>query len=197
MAEPAVPVLGATPPDCPLRRHAAYFANPDGSLDAVTMTNRHVEMEKADTLKTTPLKVSAILHTSNTLAGLQTGNPSRTGLWRADGSFDEEVFKVLDAKAIVTPSGTRILLRRHFDELRKPATWWPPTYATVFGFIPIPITWKAVTDGSLGEFFKFFSDCVYNGEPAVTPERTREFYLDSPGMMAKLKAGSLPPPKQV
>ena len=95
-AEPAL--LGATLPDCPLRRHAGYFANPDGSLDAETMTNRHTEMEKADTLKTTPLKVSAILHRSNTLAGLHTDNPSRTGLWRADGSFDEEVFKVLDAR---------------------------------------------------------------------------------------------------
>lgn len=183
-----------------VRKHIEYFAKKDGTLDDASMRCPHYNQNIRSGVST---KISAIQSLLNR-RGLKHNvddlltviNPESTGLWNSQGQFDNEVFETLKSKAIKTEDNKQILLRKHFDELRKDNLtksdqgWSLASFAHYI----IPVTWGMVTNGSLTELFKYYSDYEYTyddgtKEPALTVEQVYKFYTNPNNLMEERALG--------
>lgn len=125
-------------------------------------------------------------------------NPASTGIWDAEGNFDEERFDELCEFAIVIGK-KKIITKSAFDKLREKLHGDKDFgYATMVGYV-IPIPWTKVTNGSIDELFEYYNDCWYKNdvtddtdEPAFTVEHLRLFYTDTPAVMLMRENGQLP-----
>jgi len=171
-----------------VHKHTAFFSDDGVSLNAKTMCQRHYDMGICPYV---PLKVEAILNIGDSVTEIaSTSNPSSTGLWRADGSFDIARFDMLRAKAI-TVDGVDYLLRAHFDSLRtRDRDDEVPTHVSLlFGCVPYGITWKAITDGSLRELFEYFGQTIVvdgSSVRAIRVDTALAFYLNPVSEMTRL-----------
>jgi hypothetical protein len=141
--------------------HARFFTGADDALTTESMTTGHT---KQGITSGVPIKCRAIMNmlydrkkeaTAAELATLV--NPAATGLWNAEGSFDEKRFELLAAKAI-SNQGKAILTKQMFQELRPEEK--DLGNATHVYYV-VPVSWKAVTSGSIDELFEYYSDHWY------------------------------------
>lgn len=182
--------------------HARFFAGKDDALTTESMTAGHTIQKITAGV---PLKCRAILNmlqdrkmevTAEALATLV--NPAATGLWTSEGYFDEKRFTLLAAKAI-TDQGKAIITKALFRELcPQREKLGKATHI----FWKIPVSWKAVTKGSINELFEYYSDHWYKNpkgkyEKALTVEQIRAFYTDPVSVMQRRQKGEfqLPKPK--
>lgn len=182
-----VPTLAGVSAASPLWDHVSFFVDRASGaaagmtagcqLDPAFMAERHAAL--GETGYRITKKIEAICRVSATAGGLPTYNPSSTGLWRSDGTFDAERFRALAAEAVTSDAGVPCLVRNHLDALRH-SSWWvlPPTLVVIAGCLPVPISFATITDGSLDELFALLADEQYRGEAACSVQRLREFYTD-------------------
>jgi len=170
-----------------VHKHTAFFSDDGVSLNSKTMCQRHYDLGICPYV---PLKVEAILNIGDGVADIaRTSNPSSTGLWRDDGSFDLARFDMLRTKAI-TVDGVEFLLRSHFDSLRtRDRDDETPTHVRLLGCVHYGITWKAITDGSLRELFEYFGQTILvdgSSVQAIRVDSALAFYMDPVGEMNRL-----------
>jgi hypothetical protein len=170
---------------CPLARHIAHFATKSGQLTTDSMTEGHTVQDIHDGVYVKCWAIQNLMtdrklpHTLNHL--LTVNNPARTGLWTAEGEFDEKAFEDLSTVAthdsrelVMTEEAmTKWLAKRHHGkELGK---------ATSLGYI-VPVEWEAVTAGSIKELFLYYADTSLQVNdkkvPAMTMDKLKRFYTD-------------------
>jgi hypothetical protein len=182
---------------CPLAKHVAQFATANGTLTTQSMTDGHTQQGIIDGVldKGVYVKCWAIQNLMtdrklpHTLKDLLTVvNPARTGMWTADGQFDEKAFSELSAMAVLNGQKEKVLTQAIVtDYLSRKVTIETGT-ATKLGYT-VPVTWKAVTAGSIKELFLYYSDSVvYTPSQekinAMTLGRFRQFYTDPESVVA-------------
>lgn len=173
-------------------QHAQYFAETDGKLTDNSMRSGHSKQNIHDGVD---LKMKAIRHmlrdngveaTSQNLSGSK--NPASSGIWNEDGTFNPTRFSQLAAKSVKSIDGKDVITEKIFlqflEEIHKGKDYGKAT--TVFKFIPV--TWKRVTEGSINELFKYYSDAVVvpasgKNEPAMTVSKLRKFYTNPNSVM--------------
>lgn len=164
-------------------QHAAYFADDKGSLTRESMRDGHSLLGISSGVAFKSNAIHSLLNTNRcpfTPAAIASiTNPARSGIWDANGHFNEAVFDELVGASGMNESKRRVVTRDMFDTLiaKHPdsgrlATW------TWFYFIPVPLSWATITRASLDELFANFSDTTLNGKPGITVDRLRLFYTD-------------------
>lgn len=173
---------------CPvaLRRHIAHFATKNGRLTTESMTDGHSVQGITAGVSVKCWAIQNML-TDNKIPHTQEGlmtvnNPARTGLWTAQGEFDEKVFEELAAHAIDDANGQKVLTRDIVVTwLAKRQQGKDFGLATKLAYV-VPVTWKAVTDGSIQELFEYYSDSNVKKDKtimkAMTLAKFRQFYTD-------------------
>ncbi len=117
-------------------------------------------------------------------------NPAASGIWDANQNFNEGRFIDLTKNAVRNSEGTLVITESIFKEfvinLHKGVC---TGNATKLGYL-IPVSWYLVTDGSISELIKYYSDTTYesegkNGksEKAMSVEKMRQFYTDPNSVM--------------
>jgi hypothetical protein len=186
--------------------HAKFFACKDeNTLTDKSMTDAHTAQNITSKVS---VKVRAILNmfsdrekepTVNNL--VTTNNPASTGLWDKDGNFDEKRFQQL-AKMAIKDGGKEIITRQMFEDLRKEIHGTNDYGNATHIFIFVPVSWNAVTDGSINELFEYYADHWYKNrsgkyEKALTVEQVRAFYTNPNAVMRRRIRGELPVPQPV
>lgn len=169
--------------------HAAIFAN-SGKYGEDSIMNG----QKRHGLEDCPLtriRASAVLNmlsSSNDKspeALCKVVNYANSGVWNKDMSFNQVEFDNLTRVHIISDEGapaiTYELFRAFLDA--KHGTGYSGIMTTAYYYIPIPITYYQVTDGSVKELFNVFSDCLYNGRKAITIPTLKRFYTDPVGLL--------------
>ena len=180
----------------PVWVHASFYAGPDDDLTTATstMTAGH---SAQDIKSGVPIKCRAI---SNLLSDRKLEpcarnvativNPARSGLWDEKGEFCKANFQRLitfavqqDGQLLVTLDAFQRYLDTVWNERRN--CLYKSTdvdgVATRLGYV-IPVSWKAVTQGSIKELIEYYSDAEYKAGPgkrpvkAITIETLRLFY---------------------
>jgi hypothetical protein len=174
-----------------VRSHAGWFAE-DGNV--LTKENIVLMHKKQNITRGVDIKARAISNmASDRLIPFdadsltQFTNPSKTGLWNANGSFNRDVFNMLARRAI-DMDGKRIVTREHFDELLKEvhgADYFERDFGNATHiFYVVPVSWRAVTKGSIDELFLYYSDAKdERGQNALTVQRVEEFYTNPNAVM--------------
>ncbi|GAG71969.1 unnamed protein product [marine sediment metagenome] len=114
-------------------------------------------------------------HTVNTITSKI--NPASTGIWNKDGTFNKEIFDKL-TKNFILLGDKKIITKQmfwdHLEERHKGQQLGNACHVYMF----IPVSWRKVTEGSINDLFKYFSDTTYKNEPAFTIDRLFEFYTN-------------------
>lgn len=181
---------------CPLKHHIQQFTAVDGNtLTTNTMTNGHSAQGITDGVYVKCWAIQNLLtdrnlpHTSDSL--LTVNNPARSGLWTADGKFDEKVYAEVCKLAIDDSKGQKVLTRKilmnYLADKHKGKTLGT---ATKLGYM-VPVSWTAVTEGSIKELFLYYSDSeVKDTETgkmvqAMTVEQLKLFYAEPEKVIKK------------
>ena len=125
-------------------------------------------------------------------------------MWNAEGQFDEKRYEQL-CSMVILDQGKKIVTRQAFHNLRRMKTLdkvAPTTTTTTCTrvFYVIPISWAAVTNGSIEELFTYYADHWYMNEKgqyeeALTLEHVRAFYQDPVAVMQRRTKEELPAAK--
>ncbi len=166
-------------------QHIQFFAEANGQITDKSMTSGHSDQGITDGVKIKKWAICNLLddrkleHTIQCLA--RVNNPASSGIWDENGDYDEVRFnKALEFK-LKRSDGVEVMtesLFQHFlHELHKKNS---TGNATHLGYI-VPVSWKAVTDGSINELFRYYSDTTYENEKgkiekAMTLTKLRQFY---------------------
>jgi hypothetical protein len=178
-------------PDAPgmtsVEKHVQLFFRTDMRMDADYIEALHREMGMSGfRMAAKALTIARLAPNASALA--VTPNPARSGVWLRNGSISEERWAQLAARAVENGQA-RYVLRAHYADMVRSSG----------GYAAFPISWDAVTDGSLTELFRDFADaCVaFEGsgrQPAWSVERLRAFYEDSRPFFRARTDGWRPPP---
>lgn len=176
--------------------HASFFADEDGQLTKDHMIACHEKIGIKDSaLKATAikslLKRNGCPYTAKAISGI--ANPASTGIWNTDGTFNEQVFQKLTARAVRDNNDKPAITRQMFDDILlsdktndgKPGSSNIAAYAWLFSVIPIPLTWSRITQASLDELFKYFHDTYVGEDPGITVEHLRDFYTKPKAFLDK------------
>lgn len=181
--------------------HATFFAC-NGKLTTSSMKEAHSKQGITSGVKLKCWAIQNLLAegkldpTPSNLAQLE--NPAATGIWNTKGEFDKKRFDQLAARSI-KDKGHDILTREIFDaflfDLHEDYDYG---LATKLMYV-VPVTWKAITKGSIDELFRYYSDHWYlnNGvyEKALTVEQALAFYTNPNAIMERRIAGEFQIPK--
>lgn len=181
---------------CPLKHHIKQFTAIDGNtLTTNTMTNGHSVQGITDGVYVKCWAIQNLLtdrnlpHTSDSL--LTVNNPARTGLWTADGKFDEKVYAEVCKLAIDDSKGKKVLTRKiMMNYLADKHKGKSLGTATKLGYM-VPVSWKAVTEGSIKELFLYYSDSEIKDPEtgkmvqAMTLEQLKLFYTEPQKVIQK------------
>lgn len=162
-----------------VERHVRWFATDDGLLTEESMTLGH---HRIGVYKGVALKVRAILNllderhpnqngTYTVAQLLQVVNPARTGIWGEDGTVQHD--RLHEVMSAVTHTDGRAT-RADFQPILAQDV---DTVATrVYGVLPV--SWKAVTSGSIDELVMYFSGHSKDDEWAIDRADMYQFYTD-------------------
>jgi hypothetical protein len=181
------------PTNSAVQRHAALFATVDkATLTTESMTHGHTIQGitsgvwvkgKAITNLLTDRKLPL---TAEAVATIQ--NPAATGMWDKNGRFDEKVFLEMAELAISVPNIHEKVLTEGIitGYLKKKHAGKDLGTATKVGYL-LPVSWEAVTSGSIGELIKYFGNAkTADGKGAITVSRMRQWY-ENPNSLALLR----------
>ncbi len=167
----------------PVQRHIECYAASNGiDLTKESMTQGHTAQGITEKVW---LKVWAIINMLSpqepTVANLcPMRNPAATGIWGTNGQVDQARLAQIVARAI-DDKGKKILTKTIVDDWLKGLHGKKDHgVATYLGYAA-PVTWWRVTDGSIGELFRYYTDHTYTNKkgqavPALTVERFTQFY---------------------
>lgn len=192
---------------CPVAHHIAMFTekkpnNTPNLLTTESMTNGHTVQGITDGVYVKCWAIQNLLndrkmpHTLDQLLTVE--NPARTGLWNANGQFDNTVFEDLAKSAVKDEKGVAVLTREIvMTWLQKKHAGKTLGKATTLAYV-VPVSWEAVTEGSIKELFMYYSDSfikssVNNGDeiiPAMTLTKFKRFYTD-PSSVVQERIASL------
>jgi hypothetical protein len=163
--------------------HARCFADQHDQLTPELMIQRHEELG----ISGSKLKSSAIIsllkrnkcpYTASAIAGIT--NPAATGIWNPSGTFNEQKFQELAQKAVKDDLGRPSITRDMFNDMIgvNPGSNDTAAYAYILSVIPYPLSWSKISNASVDEIFKYFSNTSVDKKPAVTVEHLRTFYTN-------------------
>jgi len=165
-----------------VREHIKFFSESDGKITSERIADAH---KSQCIFKGVSVKARAICnimgdkpHNIETLEN--TPNPSSTGIWKPDGTFDEDEFnKLVNRGARSSALGyKRIITKQNFLDHLHERHGKKNTGIACYVLKFIPVSWKRITNGSIDELFEYYSDAVVNNEKVFTETRLREFYTD-------------------
>ena len=182
-----------------VEKHIEFFAKKNGDLTTESMEQGHYcqHITKYVTLKQRAINnmMGNQPHNVETLSKIR--NPASTGIWRQNGTFDEEQFQKLISRGFMY-KGKRIIMKRHFMDHLKERHGHTDFGLACRIFLVVPVSWKRVTQGSIDELFEYYGNVRYKGQNAFTEEKLRDFYTNPEKVMLrrihKLKNIN-PPPK--
>lgn len=171
---------------CPVQQHAQWFADHQGQFTRQSMIEAHNKLGIDGSGFKIAVKIKAIFdmllrHGSpdvyNDVEKLSAiVNPARSGIWDASGQFNQERFDMLVAQAIPDdqtriPAVTKAMFAKLIGRGNGLAavTW-------MMKLLPLPLSWKTVTNASLDELFEYFSDTYVAGNPAFRVPTIELFY---------------------
>jgi hypothetical protein len=188
--------------------HIKYFSEKSNEYDVYNITND--SMTKAHTkqniVKNVGIKVTAILNLLRDYMFppeadflLKVSNPAATGLWDKDGNFNNERFEMLRKKRIID-NGKEIITKQMFQDLRWELHGEKDLGIATWVYWVLPVSWKAITDGSINELFEYYADHWYKNdkgkwEKALTVDQVFKFYTDPCAVMGRRVRGELPVPQ--
>lgn len=163
----------------PACRHAALFANSGQfAYESMMEAQKKIGLEPCFLTKARAIAILNLLPEKQTPQALcRVINTARSGVWNADGSFNEEVFSELTRLHSIRDRGVHVMTYKMFRAFldEKHGSGYSGVMTSAY---LIPITYHQVTDGSVRELFNVFSDCVYQGENAISIPTLRRFYTD-------------------
>jgi hypothetical protein len=171
----------------PVREHIAFFAEKNGQITPQSMKDAHTSQ---CIYKGVSLKVRAICnimgekpHTSDTLEKVI--NPSSTGIWKSDGTFDKEQFDKLASYGCVSSKNgyKRVITKQNFMDYLEERHGSKNTGNACHIFNFIPVSWKRITNGSIDELFEYFGNIMFDDEKAFTEDKLLEFYTNPNSVM--------------
>jgi hypothetical protein len=173
-----------------VREHIKFFSEQDGTVTSESIKKGH---HSQCIFKGVSIKARAICsimgdnpHNVATLE--QTINPSSTGIWSADGTFDKNEFDKLVARsARYSAYGyKRIITKENFLEHLEERHGKKNTGLACYILKFIPVSWKRITNGSIDELFEYYGDVTLSsGDKAFTEERLYAFYTDPNKLMTE------------
>lgn len=177
-----------------LQRHVEFFADKSRvDLTEKSMKDGHYIQQITKGVYPKVWAISNILHGGPSTVGAlcKVQNPAASGFWDKEGHFDEEAFAKLREKSI-EDKGEEIITRAMVDQYLKERHGEQDLGTATYLARVIPVTWKAVTEGSFDELFKYYADYMYvnkkgKAEQALTVKRFRDCYLDF-GTVMKARA---------
>ncbi len=192
---------------CPVHQHAAYYAaQADGLLTTASMTEGHDKQSISDGVS---IKCWAITNmmTERKIDGqpadlARVVNPARSGLWDEKGEWDEQAYgRLVSHYARDLDDGKRVVTREAFgrfvtDERKRRGEPSKLGNATKLGWV-VPVAWVKVTEGSIGELFRYYADCWVRAEDstyeaALTVEQIKRFYTNPVAVSEARAQGKLP-----
>ena len=171
----------------PVREHIRYFAEKNGQITPQSMKDAY---NSQCIYKGVSLKVRAICnimgekpHNVETLE--KTQNPSSSGIWKSDGTFDKEQFdKLVSYGYISSENGSkRVITKQNFMDYLKERHGNKNTGTACHIFNFIPVSWNRITNGSIDELFEYFGNIMFNDEKAFTEDKLLEFYTNPNNVM--------------
>jgi hypothetical protein len=171
-----------------VREHIKFFSESNGKITSECIEDAHTSQ---CIFKGVSVKARAICnimgdnpHNIETLE--KTLNPSSTGIWKPDGTFDEDEFnKLVNRGAFASSLGyKRIITKQNFLDHLQERHGKKNTGIACYILKFIPVSWKCITNGSIDELFEYYSDAVVNNEKVFTETRLREFYTNPNKVMA-------------
>lgn len=175
--------------------HAKYFADACGNLTDKSMRDAHIKQGISSGVS---IKIRAIKNMLSLRSYPQTAywisrieNPTRTGIWNVDGTFNQFVFDEIASHGVfinavaglkikvITKTILTYYLKKKYEET-----------LTEIGnacniFYIIPVSWERVTNGSITELFQYYADYIYLGERALSIKRLKYFYTNPNELMQK------------
>jgi len=182
-----------------LSRHVQFFAEKNEELNTESMKPPHDQLGISKNVK---YKMQAILnmldrrelpHNSKNLITIF--NPASSGIWDANGNFNEEKFNELSATAVFN-NGHQVITKEIFQQFlysmpKNGSEKETAATVTIIWPFKINISWERVTEGSVDELFEYLADTTiinYSGKPekAFTVDALRQFYELSDVYMQKM-----------
>jgi len=185
--------------------HVKYFSEKEGvyNITDKSMTSAHT---KQNIVKNVGIKVTAILNLLRDYmfppeadSLIKVSNPASTGLWDKDGNFNNERFEMLRKKRIID-NGKEIITKQMFQDLRWDLHGEKDLGIATWVYWVLPVSWKAITDGSINELFEYYADHWYKNEKgkwekALTVDQVFNFYTNPCAVMERRVRGELPVPQ--
>jgi hypothetical protein len=170
-----------------VHEHARWFSEPGSSAEELTHESMRDGHRRLGITSGVAFKSGAIRgllkrrgcpYTAEAISKVE--NPARSGIWDADGKFNEAQFMRLASGAMIDSKGQKVVTRDMFSKFtgKHPRSGELATWAYFGGFIPVPLTWNMITTASLDELFKYYANSSISGEPAITVSRLRLFYTN-------------------
>lgn len=171
--------------------HAQFFAQQDGRLTDQSMTDAHTKQGINSGVYVKVWAIDNILYDRNLDKTAQClssiCNPASSGIWDENG-FNEKRFAEVTQNCAKKSDGTLVMTESIFKQfIHNLHAGENLGNATHLSYL-IPVPWTAVTDGSVGELFKYYSDTTLEGENgksenAMTLGKFRQFYTDPNSVM--------------
>jgi hypothetical protein len=175
-----------------VHRHAAFFAKADQTLTHCSITNGHSIQGITTGVDVKARAILNILSDSKkepTVPNIcHFYNPASSGIWDKDGNFNSAQFEKLRARSIRRADASEIITESIFKDFVSNEQTGKTIGVATHVFYLVPIQWTQVTNGSIEELFRYYSDCEYTNEEgktekAMTIDKLRQFYTDPVSVM--------------
>jgi len=198
-------------PSSHVAEHVSYFTKRNGESGEFDWESIKAAHDKLGITKGVPIKCRAIMNMISDRKEKPTvdvlckyNNPARTGLWNAEGTFDQKQFDALVSKyAQKNALGQQVIslsdLKTFLEQEHKGETLGNATHI----FRVIPVSWQAVTNGSVTELLTYFSDTWVEETTdsskrtqAITVEHLKRWYTDNLSVLNMREDKKLPVSEQ-
>ena len=167
----------------PVMEHISFFSDKEGQVTSESMISAHNSqcIYKGVWLKTLAICNLMGQNPHNKLTVSKLINPTSTGIWKSDGTFDEEMFGKLMERGVISSEhdNNRIITKKHFMEhLDDNKNYRNNNVIACYILKFIPVSWKRITNGSIDELFEYYGNVIYEGGKAFTEQKLFEFYTN-------------------